>query len=413
MDKYEEHMKGSLKEEVLDFMLDTILEAAGTKRAKLMRSLIPPVPSKLKKAKEMGGTFAYRNRDIVKSPKWLEKHGLCVDNLRSGKSTVPHAGRGAFASRKLTEGDIIAPVPMIPIFAEELLDMYKVVEHTIEGAKAGLTYDRSNPMGTQLLLNYCFGHVESSILMIPSSPMVSLINHSPEPNAFLTWSTHDWVENDHPLHDLPLDQWDFEKATEKDPKLVMVLVASKDIEEGEEVFINYGPLWETAWEEHVRNFKDAHSDGTWPLKAEDVRKAYKHEPYPVDVKKRKMPYPNGVFTACFVETMDVEDGEPKRNSAGNEIMNWAGPESYGDYLGNNLVVCDLQSRQESEEHFYTYTVITRLKESEDVIEVKNVPHAAILLMDKPYTSDALAPGVFRHWIAIEDEKFPQAWRNLR
>lgn len=94
MDKYGDQMPGTLEEEVLDFMLETILNAAGGKRAKIIRSLLPPVSSKLRKMKEMGGSFMYRNRDIVKSQDWLEQRGLCLDNLQSGKSTIPDAGRG-------------------------------------------------------------------------------------------------------------------------------------------------------------------------------------------------------------------------------------------------------------------------------------------------------------------------------
>jgi hypothetical protein len=62
---------------------------------------------------------------------------------------------------------------------------------------------------------------------------------------------------------------------------------------------------------------------------------------------------------------------------------------------------------------YNYTVLARTKDSEKLLEVRKVPHAAITLVDRPYTSDIHMTGVFRRWISVEDQRFPQAWRNVR
>jgi hypothetical protein len=44
---------------------------------------------------------------------------------------------------------------------------------------------------------------------------------------------------------------------------------------------------------------------------------------------------------------------------------------------------------------------------------KNVPHSAILFLDKEGTSDQFSPGTFRHAIGIPDDVFPKGpWRDL-
>jgi hypothetical protein len=412
MIKYDDHMNdGYLTDEVVDFILDAILEGAGGKRAKVIRSLLPPKLSKLLEVKRVGGAFMYRNKDIVKSLKWLQTHGMCVDNLYPGKSTIPHAGRGAFSSRKIAADEIIAPVPMIPILSEELLDMYAMMEQEgTDGAKT--VYDPDIPLGRQIFYNYAHGHIESSLLLVPSSPVVNLINHGSDDqvNAKLAWSTHDHVLNDVSVQDIELDKWDMQY----DPRVTMILTATRDIAKGEEIFIDYGTAWVDAWESHVVSFGASHRDGSWPLKAEDVRRQYKNVPYPVNLKKNTIPYPPGVATACFVEMDDVPDGQPRRSADGRELFNWVGSVRYEDFNGNLMDVCDLISREEDPEYFYNYTVATKSKDSDgEVVLVQNVPHAAITLVDKPYTSDIHAKGAFRQWIAIPDELFPLAWRNLR
>lgn len=120
----------------------------------------------------------------------LEVHGKCLDNIRYGKSNIPHAGRGAFATRSIrsesvifimellcllylfnmtfavsyTEGGLVAPAPLLHIPDRDILTMYaeKLDDRTGEEYR-----DISKPIGHQLLVNYCFGHKASSILLCP------------------------------------------------------------------------------------------------------------------------------------------------------------------------------------------------------------------------------------------------------
>jgi hypothetical protein len=414
MDTYGGEMTDDLKDEALDFILETLLGTAAGKHAKVIRSLSPDNFRKLRKVKEMGGSFHYRNADLVKSTAWFEKHGMCVDKIVSGTSTIPEAGRGAFSTRQIKTGEIIVPVPMVAIANEDLMEMYAIPEGRVE--EKFTNFDKGADLGTsigkQLAYNYCFGHQESSILLLPVGPMVTLVNHGTngKANAYLDWSDHPYVYNDDELHDINPDAL----ASAPNPNIVMNLIATREIAPGEEILIDYGPDWVAAWEEYMAGYDVKYADGKWPLKAEDVMLDYIDEPFPVNLTPSTSPYPKGVATTCFIETVEIEDGLPAKTEDGVEILQWIGPQTFADYKGHHYFACDLVEITDSHKdgHMFNYTVMARHSDSE-VLMIKDVPHGAITLIDLPYTSDIHTPGAFRQWIAIEDRLFPQAWRNMR
>ena len=92
-------------------------------------------------------------------------------------------------------------------------------------------------VGTQLIMNYCYGHPDTSLLLFPYAPVVNYINHNSTAfNAKLAWSKHpshkaDWLER------LP-ESIDREDHT----GLMMDLIATRDIAAGE--YISVGLLLE-------------------------------------------------------------------------------------------------------------------------------------------------------------------------
>merc|ERR1711966_562945 len=48
----------------------------------------------------------------LRTPDWLQKHGMCLDNIIVKTSNDPSMGRGAFANRFLPKGTAVAPVPL-------------------------------------------------------------------------------------------------------------------------------------------------------------------------------------------------------------------------------------------------------------------------------------------------------------
>ena len=137
--------------------------------------------------------------------------GLCFDNIVQRESTIPQAGRGAFAARDISEGSLVAPAPLLHFMNWEDLNVSESSERK------------------DILLNYCFGHESSPMLLCPASS-VTLINHSKNPNAKIQWAK-----------DPSFRKKDWRSATLDELKnefssvLMFEVVATRDISEGEEV----------------------------------------------------------------------------------------------------------------------------------------------------------------------------------
>jgi hypothetical protein len=197
---------------------------------------------------EHGTQYMHYNRS-KRSLEWLEEHGQCADNIKPGKSTIAQAGRGGFASRPLAAGSLVAPLPLIHIPDRSIYNMYA---ETVDGRYSELTLTRNltDVVGKQLLLNYCFGHGSTTVLLCPYGIATSLINHSQKgANAKLTWSTKG---TRHPeWFDQPVEEWgDAEHAG-----MAFDLIALRDIAQDEEIFIDYGDEWEAAWQAHAAQWK--------------------------------------------------------------------------------------------------------------------------------------------------------------
>jgi hypothetical protein len=417
-----------LKEDVVEFMLTKALQTATGANAKTIRSLIPDNPRKLKKVQQAGGTFMYRYQDMIKTPRWLQQNGFCLDTIKEGISDIPNAGRGAFANRPIRKGEVITITPMIHIADKSLLTMYPIVE--VEDPKTGeikQVYDKaSGPIGVQLAMNYCFGHPESSMLLFPVAPQVTLINNGHGraghvANAYIMWTK----DNDPMVNPKDLLDWSIDQMAQlKEVSLVMKILALVDINEGEEILLDYGKAWEAAYEKYKADWKAAYEGGggkeegrhrvVHPLKAEDVRVMYHEKPFEtIESYRETRPYPETVRTTCFLESRDRPAGMVMIDQKyGHDITEFASPVSYELYHGSNLHLVDIVDRHEAMGYFYNYTVRALLG-SGNIEEVVNVPHSACTFVDDSYTSDIHTRPQFRHPMGILDSHFPNNWRNLR
>ena len=396
-----------MKEDIMDFLLQKVLTKAAGPNAKTINSLIPANPRKLKKIQDSGGTFLYRYQDMIRSNEWLEENGFCLDTIRKGVSTIPNAGRGAFANRNIAKEENIIITPLIHIADKNLLTMY-----AIEDKFAGTLDESRGPIGKQILLNYAFGHPESSMVFVPTGPQVTLINHGgTDANARLEWAGSDDVfENPEHFFKFNLE----EMVEEKSSVLVMKVVAKRDIAEGEEITIDYGKSWQNAWDAYESNWKETKEGKPHPLKADDLRRMYKNKPLETIETTGENPYPKDVFSACFLDTTDRPDGTQMTNQEyGTQINQFLSPNRYEEYKGNSLFFVEMLDRVEAPGFFYNYTARASLGPGpKDWAEVMDVPHSACTFFDREYTSDIHLDGAFRHPVGMPDSMIPLIWRNI-
>jgi hypothetical protein len=123
---------------------------------------------------------------------WIKKNGVCVDNIILGMSSTiveSKAGRGAIAKRFLKSGSLIAPIPLIHVMDKNIFNFYSW--HVPNGDGERVLLKEQGITGKQLMLNYCFGHPQSSLLLCQASN-TALVNHSKDqPNARIQWSNWD------------------------------------------------------------------------------------------------------------------------------------------------------------------------------------------------------------------------------
>jgi hypothetical protein len=171
---------------------------------------------------------------------WIEENGLCLENIVPRKSTIRQAGMGAFAQWPIKEGEVIVPVPtLLQVTHSETLNVY-------ESEQVGKQYHAKgeDPVTKQLLLNYCFGNPESTMVICPATN-ANLINHCGPlvkgegqcqdgiPNAKVQFATEfdpmtrEWMEMS--LYQIK------EMVENKHRGISLEVVAIRDIEPDEEV----------------------------------------------------------------------------------------------------------------------------------------------------------------------------------
>lgn len=87
-------------------------------------------------------------------------------------------------------------------------------------------------------------------------------------------------------------------------QLLLDFVATKDILPGEEVFLDYGKPWQTAWEKYVENWSPPADSENW-VSADDMNKVAdeKYQVLRTMEEQQTDPYPSstlrrGAITIC-------------------------------------------------------------------------------------------------------------------
>ena len=177
-----------------------------------------------------GDIQAIEKENSIRSVQYLKEHGKCMDNIVPAKSEIPHAGRGAFATRFIPKGGLIAPAPVVHIADRTTTNMYNATK----GQQGDDVRDETALISHQIILNYMFGHPNSTVLLFPYSSNVAYINHhATEYNAEVRWAEdfsffhkEEWLRK--PV-DFLEEQWT--------SGLMLEYIALRDIQAGEEVSV--------------------------------------------------------------------------------------------------------------------------------------------------------------------------------
>ena len=306
----------------------------------------------------------------VRDLDWLYTHpnSYCQDHIKPGLSTIPQAGRGAFATRFLPAGTVVGYSPLIHI--GELGREVYTVEIPEGNDEIRKQYD--------LIVNYSFGHRHSSVMLTPYGGMVNFINHASgsKANVKVRWPDKELVA--HKPSFLTKTPTDLRYTVDK-IGLSFEYVALRDIEEGEEVFMDYGPEWEEAWKEHLKTWKPPENSENYVHHTEfNIGGGFRTEK-----ELEENPYPSSnLITMCEGEAFNA----------------W----EYCKILERN----DAGSTDEDP----TYTVELLLDGSKTKV-VHDFKHQTIHLTDKAFSADWHLGNVFRHEIMIPDDVIPEVWLN--
>jgi len=246
----------------------------------------------------------------------------------------------------------------------------------------------SRPVHHQLLLNYCFGHPNSTMLFSPYGLLTSLINHSPDnANTRIVWASKDKLRNPEWLDMHPKD---FVK--EHHSGLQFDFIALRDIEANEEITISYGPHWEAAWKDHVRNWKK-------PANADKYVPAYEMQ-----------------------KQIDADVPTEDEGGLGEHIQSYCHdhwrlvnglPESDDDYHRCRAIRRYKNEQGETRYVVELYYVSDRNEQTSLVVTeiLFDVQRSIFHFEDTPYTRDHQRSFGFRHEAMIPDDIFPKIWMN--
>ncbi len=234
--------------------------------------------------------------------------------------------------------------------------------------------------------------------------------------------------------------------------LSMEIVATRDIEVGEEVFVDYGVNWEEAWDKHLQNWKPPTYDGNPEKEEEEWTSATKlnKELLPLKLAPNlnaehiSLDSRNVLFTGClyhedddgfwrFVENEGGNNASWENQSIDELITGYGRP--YGKqfktdedvaYSDGSFWPCVVFRREisiSSDKVEESYTVrITQSHVHETTVWEKmklpciisSYPRASIRHFYKPYESDIHLPGVFRHHIElVPEDMFPEIWKDRK
>lgn len=339
---------------------------------------------------------------------WLEENGVCIDQIRPGLSSIPHAGHGAFATRDMPKDSLITISPLLHVVDYQWLNQYNFTESL---QNPGTWYRMVDEViSMQLSINYCFGDAESTLLLCPYGAGVGYINHHQlQSNVKVQWArqfhNHEVVES-RSLDDL---------AASEETQLALEYVATKDIKEGDELLMDYGTDWQNAWLTHMVSYMNSSSYPNY-IAARQFNKLYETMPIRTFQQLQFDPYPANLQLRCH--------GLLKRKPAVMKAEYMWEDRDRGVPCrvlhrfiedGLELYTVQLEINVDAERKKLSVVDLERVSHSNPFVWLTrtDVPRSALRFFDRPYTTNLARPTAFRHEIGVPRDLFPPRWRNLK
>lgn len=239
--------EAGVSEETLKNLWETLVAKTQFEDSRVLAAFNHSDPTEFPRLQQHPNLTELRIEQATRPLDWLRKHGTCADHIAANRSTISEAGRGAFATRNIPKGTLVTQMPLIHIANRSRLAMYHLEEQ--EDYDLPFPNPERGVNTYQLLLNYCFGDSRTTLLLCPYGAMNVYVNHNQTlANVKLQWSNPE-RGNHHPEL---LQASVSELEDTYSAKFSMDLIATRDIKEGEEIFMDYGDEWEKAWQDHVK-----------------------------------------------------------------------------------------------------------------------------------------------------------------
>ena len=383
-----------------------------------------------------------------KSIEWLQENAVCVDGLQTRPSTLEGAGEGAYATRSFSKGSAVTVSPVfaldkhdLRITSKEKQNLQSVIrsavrKHNETKATTPVASSMLARNNKQIMLNYCFGHEQSDILLFPYGPVVTHMNHQNKGKANVVIRWADTELSNH--HDASFLERTMRKLLDQPQTLAIEYVALVDIAEGDELFLDYGDRWSNAWQHQSElcgaaasadNDDDTRMVSAAQYKADtpDLTK----QPIRTVEEQKKDPYPENLMTVCyFAYVLDREYFPEYDEEDYEEEDYYIDPDEpivteYDETVnGGCLRPCQIIERNGDSYTAIMQDMPSRVEECtlwlpEDIQErrgyapvtheVRNIPRHRIDIADRPYTSELHSPVGFRQAIGTPDGFYPKSW----